>query len=268
MRATPGGRTCPEPLNRHEQAQRVHRQGRHRSQGDLQRRSRRHRDKLGLYKAMAGAGQITPAELASRTLPTNARTWWPPRATGGYVTYDPATQRLSPLSKRSLANPMDRCFSRAMQLAVATLRKPALSSASRPGRPRIARARPELFQGTERFFDPTTRQSGEQLDSGARRRRTQAEGQREGRRRGLRLRRVDDPDGDRISSHSSSASITTGVNQIRAAGSRRRRCRGSGDVKVTAARISTTPNTTSSRSSTASTTWAIRSAPRHTCSVR
>ena len=51
-------------------------------------------DKLGLYKAMAGAGGLTSAELAKRT-GTNeryVREWLNAQAAGGYVTYDPATK--------------------------------------------------------------------------------------------------------------------------------------------------------------------------------
>jgi len=52
-------------------------------------------DKLGLYRALAGAGPLTPEELAERT-ETNARyvrEWLCSQAAGGYVEYDPATGR-------------------------------------------------------------------------------------------------------------------------------------------------------------------------------
>src|SRR5271154_6648973 len=65
-------------------------------------------DKLGLYKAMAGEGPLTPAELASRTGTDEryVREWLSAQATGGYVTYDPATQRfeLPPEQAFALAN--------------------------------------------------------------------------------------------------------------------------------------------------------------------
>src|SRR6267143_5436159 len=51
-------------------------------------------ERLGLYKAMAGAGAMTPAELAAKT-GTHARyvrEWLNAQAAGGYVTYDPANQ--------------------------------------------------------------------------------------------------------------------------------------------------------------------------------
>jgi len=49
-------------------------------------------DRLGLYKAMAGAGPMTPASLAARTGTTEryVREWLGNQAAGGYVTYDPA----------------------------------------------------------------------------------------------------------------------------------------------------------------------------------
>ena len=52
-------------------------------------------DKLGLYKALAGAGPLTPAELAART-GTDERyvhPWLVNQAAGGYVDYDPTTGR-------------------------------------------------------------------------------------------------------------------------------------------------------------------------------
>jgi 2-polyprenyl-3-methyl-5-hydroxy-6-metoxy-1,4-benzoquinol methylase len=49
-------------------------------------------DRLGLYKAMAGAGPITSATLAQRTGTAEryVREWLGNQAAGGYVTYDPA----------------------------------------------------------------------------------------------------------------------------------------------------------------------------------
>jgi hypothetical protein len=48
--------------------------------------------KLGLYKAMAGAGSITPRELAQKTN-THERyvlEWLNNQAAGGYITYNPS----------------------------------------------------------------------------------------------------------------------------------------------------------------------------------
>ena len=118
-------------------------------------------DKLGLYKAMAGAGPLTPAELASRTATDEryVREWLSAQATGGYVTYDPATQRfeLPPEQAFALANPDGPVFfPGAMQLAVATLKaEPRIIERFKTGEGLGWHEHdPELFQGTERFFRP------------------------------------------------------------------------------------------------------------------
>src|SRR3954468_20636744 len=48
-------------------------------------------DKLGLYRAMAGAGGLTSVELARRTGVSEryVREWLNGQAAGGYVQYDP-----------------------------------------------------------------------------------------------------------------------------------------------------------------------------------
>ena len=48
-------------------------------------------DRLGLYRALAGAGPLTPAELADRTGTAEryVREWLNAQAAGGYVEYDP-----------------------------------------------------------------------------------------------------------------------------------------------------------------------------------
>ena len=52
-------------------------------------------DKLGLYRALAGAGPLTPAELAARTETAEryVREWLNAQAAGGYVEYEPETGR-------------------------------------------------------------------------------------------------------------------------------------------------------------------------------
>src|SRR5690606_32247729 len=49
-------------------------------------------DRLGLYRALAGAGPLTSQELAARsgTAERYVREWLNAQAAGGYVTYDPA----------------------------------------------------------------------------------------------------------------------------------------------------------------------------------
>ena len=48
-------------------------------------------DRLGLYRALAGAGALTPAELAARTGTAEryVREWLNAQAAGGFVTYHP-----------------------------------------------------------------------------------------------------------------------------------------------------------------------------------
>src|ERR1700722_14469371 len=55
-------------------------------------------DKLGLYRALAGSGGLSPAELADRTGTAEryVREWLNAQAAGGYVTYDPDTARNTP----------------------------------------------------------------------------------------------------------------------------------------------------------------------------
>ena len=54
-------------------------------------------DKLGLYRAMAGAGGLLPAELAAKTDcdARYVREWLCAQAASGYVEYDPATERFT-----------------------------------------------------------------------------------------------------------------------------------------------------------------------------
>jgi SAM-dependent methyltransferase len=52
-------------------------------------------DQTGLYRAMAGAGPLTSAEVAARSGTTEryVREWLINQASSGYLTYDPATRR-------------------------------------------------------------------------------------------------------------------------------------------------------------------------------
>ena len=52
-------------------------------------------DKLGLYRALAGAGPLTPAEVASRSgcAERYVREWLNAQAAGGYLEYDPGSGR-------------------------------------------------------------------------------------------------------------------------------------------------------------------------------
>jgi SAM-dependent methyltransferase len=84
-------------------------------------------DRLGLYRAMDGAGPVTPAELAERTGTTEryVREWLNAQAAGGYVTYDAEARRyeLPPEQALVLAQDGSPAFmGGAFQLATATLR--------------------------------------------------------------------------------------------------------------------------------------------------
>ena len=62
-------------------------------------------DRLGLYRALADAGPLTPAELAARTATTEryVREWLNAQAAGGYVDYQPAHGRYRLLPEQTVA---------------------------------------------------------------------------------------------------------------------------------------------------------------------
>jgi SAM-dependent methyltransferase len=62
-------------------------------------------DRLGLYRALAGAGPLTPAELAERTGTAEryVREWLNAQAAGGYVEYDPESARYTLPPEQALA---------------------------------------------------------------------------------------------------------------------------------------------------------------------
>jgi SAM-dependent methyltransferase len=62
-------------------------------------------EKLGLYKAMAGAGPLSSKELAERSgaAERSVREWLANQAAGGYVTYDPETDRYTLPDEHALA---------------------------------------------------------------------------------------------------------------------------------------------------------------------
>ena len=62
-------------------------------------------DKLGLYRALAGEGPLTPGELASRTGTAEryTREWLNAQAAGGYVEYDPDSGRYSLKPEQAIA---------------------------------------------------------------------------------------------------------------------------------------------------------------------
>ena len=66
-------------------------------------------DKLGLYRALAGAGPLSAAELAERTGTAEryVREWLNAQAAGGFVEYDPDSSRytLPPEQAVALTDP-------------------------------------------------------------------------------------------------------------------------------------------------------------------
>ncbi|MEP6708049.1 MAG: class I SAM-dependent methyltransferase [Pyrinomonadaceae bacterium] len=117
--------------------------------------------KLGLYKAMADGGAVTPAELAQRTS-TNERyirEWLINQAAGGYVDYDSEKGRysLSPEQAVALTDEGSPFFVgggfyviKAMTGAVSRIEKYFQEG----GGMLWGDHDPDLFVGTERFFRP------------------------------------------------------------------------------------------------------------------
>ena len=118
-------------------------------------------ERLGLYKAMAGAGPMTSAELAQKTGTAEryVREWLAAQAAGGYVAYDAATGRYT--------LPDEQAFALAVEDGPAYLPGAfQIISAVFKDQPRIAEAfrtgngvgwhehDSDLFEGTERFFRP------------------------------------------------------------------------------------------------------------------
>ncbi len=114
-------------------------------------------DKLGLYKAMAGAGKITSADLAAKTRTTEryVREWLNANAASGYVIYDAATQ--------SYELPPEQAFALTVQdlpgafhiISSCFKDEPKITQAFRTGEGVGWHEHDaNLFFGTERFFRP------------------------------------------------------------------------------------------------------------------
>ena len=117
-------------------------------------------DRLGLYKALAGA-PMTAEELAAAT-ETDARyvrEWLSAQAASGYVHYDPAGERFSLDEEQTLALTVEggpAFIPGAFEIAVAQFRAvPKIVSAFRTGLGVGWHEHDDaLFRGTERFFRP------------------------------------------------------------------------------------------------------------------
>jgi SAM-dependent methyltransferase len=118
-------------------------------------------DRLGLYKAMDGAGPITSSDLAQKTGTAEryVREWLNAQAAGGFVTYDPATKRYELPAEQAmvLANENSPAFvGGAFELATATLKSgPQIESAFKTGAGfGWHQHDPGVATGCERFFRP------------------------------------------------------------------------------------------------------------------
>jgi SAM-dependent methyltransferase len=118
-------------------------------------------DKLGLYKAMADSQPVTPAELAARTgtVERYVREWLINQAAGGYVEYDPATERftLPPEQAVALADEESPFFvAGGFQILGAMVKaQPRILEHFRNGGGMLwGEHDADLFEGTRRFFRP------------------------------------------------------------------------------------------------------------------
>jgi SAM-dependent methyltransferase len=118
-------------------------------------------DKLGLYKAMAGAGPLTPAELARRTKTAEryVREWCANQAAGGYLTYDAASETYTLPEEQAfvLADETSPAFMPgAFSIIAAAIRaEPRIAENFRTGEGMAWGDHHHcLFEGTERFFRP------------------------------------------------------------------------------------------------------------------
>ncbi len=118
-------------------------------------------DRLGLYRAMADGGAVTPSELAARTGTDEryVREWLSNQAAGGYVGYDPAREEffLSPEQSLALAQEGSPAFvPGAFQVATALVKDEEKIERAFVGRHGVGwhEHHDDLFSGTERFFRP------------------------------------------------------------------------------------------------------------------
>lgn len=118
-------------------------------------------DRLGLYRAMAGAGPLTAGQLAERTATAEryVREWLINQAAGGYVEYDAGTGRYTLPDEHAIALADESApffVGGGFQVALAMLKaEPRIADAFRTGEGMLwGEHDPELFPGTARFFRP------------------------------------------------------------------------------------------------------------------
>jgi 2-polyprenyl-3-methyl-5-hydroxy-6-metoxy-1,4-benzoquinol methylase len=118
-------------------------------------------DKLGLYRAMAGAGALTSDELAERTGTAEryVREWLNAQAAGGYVHYDPETGRYALPAEQAVAltdSSSPAFLPGIFQIAIGSvLDSPRILDVARTGdgigwHDHVA----DVHEGCERFFRP------------------------------------------------------------------------------------------------------------------
>src|SRR6476620_8136151 len=118
-------------------------------------------DRLGLYRALAGAGPLTPAELAERTGTSEryVREWLNAQAAGGYVDYEPGSCRytLPPEQALALTDADSPAYLPGFfQIALGSVvDSPRIVEAARSG-DGVGWHAPnhDVFEGCERFFRP------------------------------------------------------------------------------------------------------------------
>jgi SAM-dependent methyltransferase len=118
-------------------------------------------DRLGLYKALADAGPLTPAELAKRTGTAEryVREWLNAQAAGGYVTYDPDSGRYTLPIEHAIAltdESSPAYLPGLFQTAFGSmLDAPRITEAAKTGEGFGWHAHgTDVFVGCERFFRP------------------------------------------------------------------------------------------------------------------
>ncbi len=118
-------------------------------------------DKLGLYRALAGAGALTSGELAGRAgvAERYVREWLNAQAAGGYVEYDPAEGRYTLPAEQAMAltdEDSPAYLPGLFQVAVGSvLDSPRITEVARSGAGVGWHEHShDVFDGTERFFRP------------------------------------------------------------------------------------------------------------------
>lgn len=118
-------------------------------------------DRLGLYKAMAGAGPMTSEEVATKAGASEryVREWLSAQAAGGYVSFDEASGKFTLPDEQAMALAVDNSpafIPGAYQIIASTiLDEPKLREAFKTGKGVGWHEHDcNLFEGTERFFRP------------------------------------------------------------------------------------------------------------------